>query len=531
MSDQSTPVVIYPKTKVNAEGLNASEVILCTLNAKYIHASLGLRYLHANMGQLTSFTSIQEYTINLRVSDIAEKLLAVNPSIIGLGVYIWNVKQTTELASLIKTIAPETIIIIGGPEVSYEYDSTVIFNTCDYLITGQADFAFRDLCSQLLDNGVNRALLPKVVNPMTPSVTQLESPYHLYNADDLNNRILYVEASRGCPFKCEFCLSALDKTAWPFELSLFLDDMQALYQRGARQFKFVDRTFNLKVKSCIAILNFFLDRIDSNLFLHFEVIPDKLPDELKKVLQKFPPTTLQFEVGIQSFNPEVQATISRKQDDTRTIENLAWLRQYTNAYIHADLIFGLPGETLQSFAQGFNRLWQLGPQEIQLGILKRLRGTQISRHTDTYQMCYSPDAPYQLVSNRDIDFQTLQRIHRFARYWDLIANSGRFKRTLPLILADNPFQRFWQLSDWIYVGTGQTHRISLQRLFRLVHDGALKLQLTDPSDLALALHADFLATGEHNAPGWLSDQAGTADRKLASVTSHNRRQSRAADTR
>ena len=135
MSDQSTPVVIYPKTKVNAEGLNASEVILCTLNAKYIHASLGLRYLHANMGQLTSFTSIQEYTINLRVSDIAEKLLAVNPSIIGLGVYIWNVKQTTELASLIKTIAPETIIIIGGPEVSYEYDSTVIFNTCDYLIT------------------------------------------------------------------------------------------------------------------------------------------------------------------------------------------------------------------------------------------------------------------------------------------------------------------------------------------------------------------------------------------------------------
>ena len=530
MNNKPAPITFHPNVNVNTGGLKEDDIILCTLNARYIHASLGLRYLHANMGHLKPFTSIQEFTINLRVADIAEQLLEKKPAIIGLGVYIWNVKQTTELITLIKTISPETIIIIGGPEVSYEYDSTAIFNACDYLITGQADFAFRDLCIQLVSDNINHATTAqKVISADTPPVMQLESPYHLYTPDDLKHRILYVEASRGCPFKCEFCLSALDKTAWPFELSAFLSDMQSLFERGARQFKFVDRTFNLKVKSCIAILNFFLDRIDDDLFLHFEVIPDKLPAELKSILKQFPPSTLQFEVGIQSFNADVQSTISRKQDDSNTCENLTWLRQNTNAYIHADLIFGLPGETLQSFAQGFNRLWQLGPQEIQLGILKRLRGTRISRHTDNYQMRYSPDAPYQLLSNRDIDFQTLQQVQRLARYWDLIANSSRFNHTLPLILGDSPFERFWQLSKWIYTSAGQTHRISLQRLFKLVHDGALELALADAADLLPALQRDFLATGEQHAPGWLTDNTKTT--KIPTVTRHHTRQSRYAGTR
>ena len=527
MTDTTSTVSFYNKQTVDRNALRDNQIILSTLNAKYIHASLGLRYLHANMGQLQACTSLDEFTINQRTADIAEKLVAQNPDIIGFGVYIWNIRQTTDLIALIKTIAPNITVVIGGPEVSYEYQQTTIFEYCDHLITGQADFEFRRLCEILLSN--SEPDKKKVFDAIQPPVNQLESPYHLYTDDDLANRILYVEASRGCPFKCEFCLSALDKTAWPFALPDFLSDMEILFNRGARQFKFVDRTFNLKVKSCIEILDFFLERLDDNLFLHFEVIPDKLPDELKTALQKFPPSALQFEVGIQSFNPAVQETISRRQDDASTVANLKWLRQNTNAYIHADLIFGLPGETLKSFADGFNRLAQLDPHEIQVGILKRLRGTNISRHTDEFQMVYSPDAPYQLLANRDIDFPTIQKLQRFARYWDLIGNSSRFKSSLPLLLKDNPFDRFWRLSEWLFEHSGQTHRISLLRLFALLNRGCSDLDLCNKDELIQALRLDYQRTGDHRLPRWLTSGINDNSPPIESP-GHHSRQSRHAKT-
>ena len=170
-----------------------------------------------------------------------------------------------------------------------------------------------------------------------------------YTEEDISRRLIYVEASRGCPFKCEFCLSALDKTAWPFPLAAFLNEMQQLYERGVRHFKFVDRTFNLNAKTGARILDFFLERLDEKLFLHFELIPDHLPDTLKERITRFPPGALQFEIGVQTFNPIVQAMIGRQQDNARTETNLRWLRQYTQAHLHADLIVGLPGEDLASF--------------------------------------------------------------------------------------------------------------------------------------------------------------------------------------
>ena len=239
----------------------------------------------------------------------------------------------------------------------------------------------------------------------------------------------------------------------------------ALHARGARHFKFVDRTFNLNVNSSRRILQFFLERLSDDLFLHFELIPDRLPDGLKELLARFPPGTLQLEVGVQSFNADVQALISRTQDNTRTAANLRWLRQHSHAHIHVDLIGGLPGEDLASFGAGFDRLHALGPHEIQVGILKRLRGAPISRHSDSYGLRFAPQPPYSVLATAHMDFPTLQRLTRFARYWDLIANSGRFAHTLPLLLGDAPFARFLQLSDWLYARTQQTHRIALPRLF------------------------------------------------------------------
>lgn len=517
--DNSAPIAFHGTKAADKEKLSQSHIVLSTLNAKYIHASLGIRYLFSNLGDLSSRASLKEFTINQRPIDIAEQLLDLNPTIIGFGVYIWNIVQTTEVISLIKRVHPEIKIVIGGPEVSYEYRETQIFDLVDHLITGQADFAFRDLCSNLINDDPSSS---KIIEAITPAVKLLNHPYDYYTDEDISNRVLYVEASRGCPFKCEFCLSALDKTAKPFEISDFLSQMDTLYQRGARQFKFVDRTFNLKIKNCIGILNFFLDRLDENLFVHFEVIPDKLPAELKEVLIKFPKGSLQFEVGIQSFNATVQETISRKQDAALSLENLQWLRNNTEAYIHADLIIGLPGETLSSFATGFNQLVELAPHEIQVGILKRLRGTNIIRHTEEYAMCYSAYAPYQLLQNRDLNFQTMQNLQRFARYWDLIGNSAHFSASRSLILGGDPFGNFWKLSDWLYKETGQTHKISLTRLFGLVYKGVRELKLCNEKDFLDAIDQDHQNSGDKSPPVWRDP----ARKTTTNTSQHAKRQRR-----
>ena len=285
--------------------------------------------------------------------------------------------------------------------------------------------------------------IPKIIPAEPPDFSQIALPYDLYTDDDLAHRIIYVEASRGCPFTCEFCLSSLDIPVRQVPLEKILAELQRLLDRGLKQFKFVDRTFNLNVATSKTILEFFLARYQPGHFFHFEMIPDRLPESLREIIARFPPGALQFEVGIQTFNPEVAALISRRQDYDKLADNFHFLRRETGVHIHADLIVGLPGETVESFAAGFDRLIALGPQEIQVGILKRLRGTPIVRHDAEWRMIYNPHPPYEILQNKLIDFATMQRLRRFARYWDLVGNSGNFIESTPLIwrggvLADAP---------------------------------------------------------------------------------------------
>ena len=444
-------------------------ILLSTLNARYAHASLGLRYLLANMGPLQERTQLKEFVIGAKTTEIVERLLAHQPRIIGFGVYIWNVEETTRVVAMLKRVAPDVTIVLGGPEVSFESGEQQIVQLADYLVTGWGDVTFPKLCGEIL-NGPRP--LMKVHAGVQPPMAEIKLPYVLYTDTDIAHRTIYVEASRGCPFKCEFCLSALDKTAWPFGLDLFLAELEALHARGARLFKFVDRTFNLNIKTSLKIMQFFLDKLAAApldpVYAHFELVPDHLPDALKEGISKFPPGALQFEIGIQSFNPEVQALVSRKQDNAKAADNINWLIEHSHAHLHVDLIAGLPGEDMASFARGFDRLVALKPHEIQFGILKRLRGTPIIRHTEKYAMVFDPYPPYTILSTSLIDFQAMQRLVRFARYWDLVANSGRFAHTIGAMLGDAPFENFMAFSDWIYDRTDATHRIALDRLAALV---------------------------------------------------------------
>ena len=482
------------------------DILLSTLNAKFIHASFGLRYLMANLGDLQSRAEIAEFEIKQTPLEIVEALLARQPSIIGLGVYIWNARPTLEVVSLLKRIRPQIRIVLGGPEVSYETESQEIVALADHTITGEADVAFADLCRTLLQSPAPTTPPPRILHAPLPDLTQLRLPYAHYTAQDIAHRVLYIEASRGCPFTCEFCLSSLDIPVRQFPLEKFLASLEDLLQRGARQFKFVDRTFNLNLTVSRAILRFFRERWREGLFLHFEMIPDRLPEALREEIAWFPAGAVQLEIGIQSFNPEVCALISRRQDLDRTADNFRFLRGSTGVHLHADLIIGLPGETLDSFGAGFDRLISLGPQEIQVGILKRLRGTPIIRHDDPWAMRYSPMPPYEILENRLLDFPTVQRLRRFARYWDLVANSGRFTLSLPLIWAgeSSPFHRFLAFSDWLHAHLRQTHAIAHDRLAQ-----ALLRWLIDQAGVAQpiateAMAEDWRRLGRRDLPEWLN---------------------------
>ncbi len=495
-------------------------ILLSTLNARYAHASLGLRYLLANMGPLQAQTQLQEFVTGAKTTEIVEKLLshkiAGEKLIVGFGVYIWNIEEITKVVALLKRVAPEVVVILGGPEVSYETAEQEIVKLSDYVITGWGDVTFPDLCRQVLQGPKP---LMKIHAGVQAAMADISLPYDLYSDEDIKHRTLYVEASRGCPFKCEFCLSALDKTAWPFEIDRFLAEMESLHARGARLFKFVDRTFNLNIKTSLKIMQFFLDKLEANpddpVFAHFEVVPDHLPDALKEGIKKFPPGTLQFELGIQSFNPEVQARISRKQDNQKAADNIRWLCENSHAHLHVDLIAGLPGETVESFAAGFNKLYALQPHEIQFGILKRLRGTPIIRHTEEWSMVFDPYPPYTILANSTIDFSTMQRLVRFARYWDLVANSGRFSHTLPHLLAETPFENFMGLSDWLYAKTDATHRIALERLAALVGEWLRTERQMDDALVTEILGSDY--AGQANRKN-VSDKSAA---KLAKLQNHS----------
>ena len=322
----------------------------------------------------------------------------------------------------------------------------------------------------------------------------------------------------------------MDKTAWAFDLPVFLAEMEGLYQRGARNFKFVDRTFNLKIDASLSILQFFLDRLTDGLFLHFEVVPDHLPDRLKELIAQFPHGVLQFEVGVQSFNVEVQQRISRRQDNAKTEVNLRWLLTQSNAHVHADLIFGLPGETLESFAVGFDRLYQLRPHEIQLGLLKRLRGAPIARHTADCGMVYDKIPPYTVQQTNAADAKTMQRFVRFSRYWDCVANSGRFKNSLRLLLEANaaasPFYAFLAFADWLWQRSGRTNGLSPELLVDALFDYLCAQSQIDANSVRQALLDDYLASGARGSPQALKGLLPKRDTSTSHARALVQRQSR-----
>jgi len=497
------------------------KIILTTLNSRYTHSSIGLRYIYANLKELQSDAKILEFSINDALQSIAEKLLTDIPEVLGIGVYIWNAKEVSELLHIIKKISPDTKVILGGPEVTHE-PFRVNFDEADFIIQGEGDEAFYKLCKNIINQTPPQN---KIIKISLPSLKELSLPYKYYTDDDIKNRYIYVEVSRGCPFECEFCLSSMDEKVRAFDLDKVLSEFEILWQRGARNFKFVDRTFNLNMQTANKILDFFLAK-KPPYFAHFEVIPDHFPASIKEKIASFPHGALQLEIGIQTLNPEIANNISRQLKLDKIKENITFLEHKTDAHIHLDLIVGLPGESLESFGANLDELVSLSSCEIQIGILKKLSGTFINRHDLKHGMVYSDIPPYDILKNNQLSFSDIQIMKRFARFWDLTYNSGNFKKSVILLWQDESvFKNFYDFSLWIYEQTDSTWKISLQRLGELLFTYLKDVKHLNPELIALEMLEDMMKLKGRAVPLYLKpySKSFTADAK-SGTAGFNKRQ-------
>jgi len=478
------------------------KIILTTLNARFTHTAFGLRYLYANMQELQESTQLMEFTINDALQSVAEKLLLGSPSIIGIGVYIWNALEVGELVQILKKVSPQTKIILGGPEVSYA-PIRVNYESADHIIQGEGDVAFYELCRSIIAGETQQRIIPMKL----PNLKELHLPYKHYTDDDVKNRYIYVEISRGCPFECEFCLSSMDEKVRAFNMEQLLEEFELLWQRGARNFKFVDRTFNLNMKAANAILDFFLSK-EPPYFAHFEVIPDHFPESLRAKIAAFSAGALQLEIGIQTLNADVAKRIARILNLKKIEENIRFLEEESAAHIHLDLIVGLPGESLESFGANLDKLMSMSSCEIQIGILKKLSGTYIERHDEPFGMVYSDIPPYDILKNSELSFGDIQKMKRFARFWDLTYNSGNFKTTMPLFWQnESVYRNFFAFSTWIYEQTDSTWKISLERLGELIFTYLCEAKGIEAQQVANAMLQDMLKLKGRAIPNYLKAYA------------------------
>jgi len=465
------------------------EILLTTINAKWIHPSLALRLLKANLGDLEKNCGIIEFALRQPLCEKVEPLLAARPRILGISVSIWNHLAVIELLSALeKQWAEKPVIVLGGPEVSYLPADAEIFKYADHVIRGEGEYAFRELCETLLQEKPH-AEPYRTCGSRRGEHREILSAYHLYTDEDIAKKLIYVESSRGCPFKCEFCISSItDNKVHEFPLDEFLAEMDILIQRGVKTFKFLDRSFNINKDRALRIIDFFLKKIkesSSPFTVHFEMVPSVFPDELREALTRFPPGSLRLEIGIQTLNAETAARIHRSSNPEKELETLRFLSEKTNAIIHADLIAGLPGEDIESFGKGFDRLWEalnatennqndemlknvnqprgtsleIPRFEIQVGILKLLPGAPISRHNDDFGMRYNSLPPYEIEETSAMSPTDLRRIKNFARFWELIVNRG-----LAEVSKAPVFEKFMSLSDNLFSYFGKNWGIDKNEL-------------------------------------------------------------------
>lgn len=438
-------------------------ILLSTLNAKYIHTSLALLYLRAFCGQDSLLSiRIKEFSINEFGPDIMAQLFLQQPDVLCFSCYIWNTRFILDICRDYKKVSPHTIIILGGPEVSYDAQTILQENAAiDFIVRGEGEVTFRELLLALNEeqsvqviSGITYRLEGDIFhNEDRPLITDLDMipfPYPM-NLEEFQDKIIYYESSRGCPFNCSYCLSSTQRGIRYFSMERVKRDLSILMAQEVREIKFVDRTFNCHEKRAMEIMQFILDKGSSSKF-HFELEASLISDEMLDFLKTIPADKFNFEIGIQSTNPATLEAVRRKSDWSRLCNSIKLMRSYNNIHLHLDLIAGLPFESYQEFAHSFNDAYALKPDVLQLGFLKLLKGSDMRFFAAQHNYIYQQQAPYQVLSNQYLDYSELIKLKDIEDLLEKYHNSGDMQQSIAYIVAsvyyDDAFAFFEDFTDY-----------------------------------------------------------------------------------
>jgi anaerobic magnesium-protoporphyrin IX monomethyl ester cyclase len=447
-------------------------VVLATLNAKYIHTSLALRYLKA-YAQDEFKVDIAEYTIKDPSMSIAADLFSRKPNVIGFSCYIWNIEETIVVVDMLRKVLPDVKIMLGGPEVSYDTEYWMNrLNSVDYIIMGEGEETFRDLLRQIAGEQKYHFVFGMayrkdgqvIITPPRPKLglNTIPSPHRLEEDKiSMRNRVVYFETSRGCPFSCAFCLSSIEVGVRYFDMEWVKAELTYLIDNGAKLIKFVDRTFNIKRDYAMEVFRFLIDNHRGCVF-QFEITADIMrPEVLDYLAEHAPPGVFRFEIGVQSTNDPTNLAVQRRQNFTKLTRTVVKVKESGKIDQHLDLIAGLPHEDYDTFRKTFNDVFALRPEELQLGFLKMLRGTGLRNDADKFGYIYSERAPYEMLGNDLMPFADIVRIKRVEDVLEKFWNAHRMDRTMEYLVEkvySSPFDFFqafgdyWESRGWSRIG-------------------------------------------------------------------------------
>ncbi|HZJ56848.1 MAG TPA: DUF4080 domain-containing protein [Clostridia bacterium] len=415
-------------------------ILLTTLNSKFIHSNLALRYLKDSLNHLPITSITDEFTINDHMEKIVGNIYRHRPDIIGLSCYIWNIEETLMVVESLKEVLPDLIVILGGPEVSFDSVSLMEGSPkIDIIVKGEGEVTFPLLIERLISDKpldhVEGLTFRKAgaikENPDREPIRDLDTIPFPYGDDfeDLDNRIIYYETTRGCPFQCQYCLSSVSQGVRYLSLDRVKEDIKTFIDAGIPQVKLVDRTFNCNPNRAREIFEMIME-VGGNTNFHFEMCGDLLDAETLDLLKDAPPGLFQFEIGVQSTREETLEIIKRKTDFDRLSERVKTLRGYRNIHLHLDLIAGLPGEDYLSFRNSFNDVYELRPDRLQLGFLKLLKGSGIRINAQDWGYKFLSHTPYEVLENRDISYDQVLVLKDVEELVEKYYNTHRYTNSL-----------------------------------------------------------------------------------------------------
>ncbi|MFJ7680773.1 B12-binding domain-containing radical SAM protein [Peribacillus butanolivorans] len=494
-------------------------IIISTLNAKYIHTSLSIRYLKA-YAQPDYDVQLAEYTIKDPIMNIVGDLYSKKPDVIGFSCYIWNIEETMKVVAMLKKINPELVIILGGPEVTYDVGEWLDqIPGADFIVIGEGEVTFKALLSEI--EGANdykkvggiayRQDGKKVIQPQNGKVDlkSLPTPYRLEeDRDELSKRVTYIETSRGCPFSCQFCLSSIEVGVRYFDREKIKEDIRYLMDNGAKTIKFVDRTFNISRSYAMDMFQFLIDEHHPGVVFQFEITADIMRPEVIQFLNDHAPAGLfRFEIGVQSTNDHTNDLVMRRQNFEKLTRTVTMVKDGQKIDQHLDLIAGLPEEDYHSFRKTFNDVFELRPEEMQLGFLKMLRGTGLRIRANDHDYIYSDHAPYEILGNNVLSFDDIVRIKQvedvLEKYW----NDHRMDHTTEFLVEsvfNSPFDffqefgTFWDEQGWSRIG----HQ--LEDLFRRLQQFLSSRESADLKTIIGLMKLDYFMNQKYKPrkPWW-----------------------------